>query len=100
MQVKNFLTNTTSSLWAAPMPISSFAAAALGVDTYKHAQGGWKVTKDSIDKLIQAAEEEDTAAGSKSGSLAGYDVPCRIYIPSLQYWFTAALHFVYFFQIF
>jgi hypothetical protein len=30
----------------------SFAAAALGVDTYKHAQGGWKVTKDSIDKLI------------------------------------------------
>jgi hypothetical protein len=30
----------------------SFATAALGVDTYKHAQGGWKVTKDSIDKLI------------------------------------------------
>jgi hypothetical protein len=30
----------------------SFAAAALGVDTYKHARGGWKVTKDSIDKLI------------------------------------------------
>ncbi len=34
----------------------SFAAAALGVDTYKHPQGGWKVTKDSIDKLIPDLE--------------------------------------------
>ncbi len=30
----------------------AFSAAALGVDTYKHAQGGWKVTKESVDKLI------------------------------------------------
>jgi hypothetical protein len=30
----------------------AFTVSALGVDTYKHAQGGWKVTKDSIEKLI------------------------------------------------
>ncbi len=30
----------------------AFAVSALGVDTYKHGQGGWKVTKDSIEKLI------------------------------------------------
>jgi hypothetical protein len=30
----------------------AFAAATLGVDTYKHAQGGWKVTIDCIYKLI------------------------------------------------
>ncbi len=35
----------------------ALAAAALGVDTYKHAQGGWKVTKDSVDKLIPDLKE-------------------------------------------
>jgi uncharacterized membrane protein YgcG len=39
----------------------ALAAAALGVDTYKHAQGGWKVTKDSVDKLIPDLKESLSA---------------------------------------
>jgi uncharacterized membrane protein YgcG len=39
----------------------ALAAAALGVDTYKHAQGGWKVTKDTVDKLIPDLKESLSA---------------------------------------
>jgi hypothetical protein len=35
----------------------ALAVAALGVDTYKHAQGGWKVREDSVDKLIPDLKE-------------------------------------------
>jgi hypothetical protein len=30
----------------------SFAAAGLGLDVYKQTKGGWKLTKDSVDKLL------------------------------------------------
>jgi hypothetical protein len=68
----------------------ALAAAALGVDTYKHAQGGWKVTKDSVDKLIPDLKESlstvppdtpvvaDAAGGA--GLDSGADTNCPLFL--------------------